>query len=188
MPTHWPSGPQIGAAGQPDRLQLGQRGADGGGADRALGQVHAHARDAGGLRVVAVHRAVDVDHQAARVGEDGEVAGVRHGARERLDHRRGGAQQRLVGLDCVAHGAGRHGVERDVVARLEAEFEAAAPRALDPGRQQGRGLGRAGVEHRLARLFDQGQPLLVGHRRGRGGQRVRGHGQQKNGLGQGPGW
>jgi hypothetical protein len=51
---------------QPHGLQLGQRRADGGGAHGAFGQVHAHARDAGGVRVVAVHRAVDIDHQTPR--------------------------------------------------------------------------------------------------------------------------
>ena len=89
---------------QPHRLQLGQRGADGGGAHGALRQVHPHAGDQVGPRVVPVDRAVDVDHHAAGVGEDGEVAGVGHGPRERLDHRRGGLQQRLVGVERAVAG------------------------------------------------------------------------------------
>ena len=91
---------------QPHGLQVGQRGADGGGAHGALGEVDPDAGDVGCVRVVPVHRAIDIDHQAARVGEDGEVAGVRHGARERLDDRRGRAQQGLVGFQGVVRSAG----------------------------------------------------------------------------------
>ena len=117
---------------QPHRLQLGQRGPDGGGAHGALRQVHPHTRDVGCLRVVPVHRAVHVDHHAAGVGEDGEVARVGHGPRERLDHRRRGPQQRLVGVDGVAHHAVRDRVERDGLVRVEAHAQAATPGAVDP--------------------------------------------------------
>ncbi len=111
-----------------------------------------------------VDRAVDVDHHAACVGEDGEVARVRHGAGKRLDHRSGGAQQGLVGFGGEVRRAAGDGVEGDVLLWFEADFQAAPPRTLNPGCQEGLAERGVGFEHGLARLLDQRQALLLRNR------------------------
>ena len=74
---------------QPDTLQFGQGGSNGGGTDAVLGQICAHAGDQMSARVSVVNGTPGMHHHAVRVGQNGEVAGVDNGAAEVFEHRFG---------------------------------------------------------------------------------------------------
>jgi hypothetical protein len=116
---------------QPHRLQLGERGADGGGAHCAFGQVHTHPRDQVGQAVVVVDGAIDIDDHTLGIGEDGEVAAIGHGPGQRLDHRSGGLNQRPAGLERLARGARGHRLETHALSGVFSHRQAAPPGPLD---------------------------------------------------------
>ena len=118
------------AAVQPDRLVLGQRRADGSGADRALRQVDADACDVPGVPVGcigAAGQAADVDDDAVGVGQDREIAGVGDGTRKAFDDgsRRGYQGVMLFG-DALCHSL-RNSIESDEVLRPLASVDATLP-------------------------------------------------------------
>lgn len=83
---------------QPHRLQFGQRGADGGGADGALRQVGADARDQAGAQIAGVDRAAGVQHDTVGIGQDGKVAGVGDRFAQTLHDALGRLQKALIGI------------------------------------------------------------------------------------------
>jgi len=123
---------EVFAAVQPDRVLLVQGGADGRGADAVLRQVDADACDDGGALVAAVDGAIDIDHHAGVVGQDGEVARIGKGPAQLLEDRARRLHQGVVGLGGLPHGLGRDGFEADAVGRPLALAQAALPRAGNP--------------------------------------------------------
>jgi len=165
------------AAVQPDRLLLGQRGADRAGADGALRQVDADAPDVARIaaRVVgAVGQHAEVDHDALGIGEHGEIAGVGDGARQAFDHRTRGRHQGAVALHHLALDAAAHGLEAHALLRLLAGLDAALPRAGDPGFDAAAGrnaeIGGIAMDQGLSGLGD-GQRAL-GCRQGVGSEHL----------------
>jgi hypothetical protein len=164
------------AAVQPHRFLLGQRGADGGGADRAFRKIDPDPADvprvaAGG--VGAVGQRAHVDHDAGGVGQDREIACVGNGAGQPGDHRPGGRDQRPVALGQFAHGRRGHRVEAHPLLRAAAGLDAALPGAGDPGVDA---QGAAGARHialeQLAPGLGNGQGALGRRRNDRGVHRA----------------
>ena len=118
---------------QPDRLQLGQGGADGGGAHGFFGQIHPHPGDHLGAAVLPVHRAVHVDHDAFGIGQDGEIAYVGNGPGQLHQHRLGRLHQGAAGFLHASHVLGRDGLKAHGLPRLQAHAQTALPRLGDPG-------------------------------------------------------
>ena len=121
---------------QPDWLQFGQRCANGGGADVALGQVGADAGDVVGAAVGAVNGAAGVHYDAIGVGEDGKVACVGNGMAELKQDRARRLHQRLVRLGGAAHLRLRDAVKHNPLLRPQAQVQAALPGLLNPVRDR----------------------------------------------------
>ncbi len=132
------------AAVQPDRLQLGQRRAYGGGAHARFRQVGAYARDHVGAAVGAVYAAVDVDHHAGLVGQDGEVTGVGNRVPQPLQYGLGGLHQLVVGILVAPCFGGGQDVEGGGLLGALAAGQAAQPGALYPAFQGRRGIAVPG--------------------------------------------
>ena len=151
------------SAVQPDRLQLGQCRADGGGAHGAFGQVHAHAGNHVGTPIAAVYRAVHVDHDALGIGEDGEVADVAHGPHQLGQHRPRGLHQGLAFLLHPAHARCTDGIKTHALSGRQAPVLATRPAALQPGRQLGHRLAAALMQQQLPGLGNGVHSVVRGH-------------------------
>ena len=143
---------------QPDRLQFGQRGANGRGADAALGQVGADAGDVVGAAVGAVNGAAGVDDDPVGVGEDGKVTGVGDGMAELQQDRLCRLHQLLVRFGGAAHLLFRDAVKHNPFLRPQAQAQAALPRLLNPVRDGADWQQRVLLQHGAARLGDAVQP------------------------------
>ena len=88
---------------QPNGLQLGQCGADGGSADCFFGQIDAYPGNHPGAAVLPVDRAVHVHDDALGVGQDGEIPDVGNGPRQFGQHRPGRLHQWAAGFLHAAH-------------------------------------------------------------------------------------
>ena len=105
--------------------------------------------------VVAVHRALHLDHHPACVGQQGKVVHARNGAGQLRQHGPGGSQQRGVLIGGALHGTGAEHVEGRLLRGPVPVGQATLPRAHDPGLDgQWRGLWLK-AEQRAARLCDQ---------------------------------
>ena len=108
--------------------------------------------------VVAVHRALHLDHHAACVGQQGEVVHARDGAGELRQHRPGGLQQRGVLVGRALHGGGADHIEGQWLRRLVPVGQATLPRAHDPGLD---GQKAVGPGHRRLQAGRSGQVIAV---------------------------
>ena len=152
---------------QPHRAQLAERGADGRGAHARLGQIDAAPGNGVRARVAVVHRAVDFEHHAARVRQEGKVAHATDRVRQVFQHRARRAQQAGVLIAAAAQGGGAHAVERQRPVRRASGLQAAAPGTRDPALDAGHGRGHPLRQQGVARLGDQG--AAVGRVEGRDG-------------------
>lgn len=71
---------------EPYRLQLGQRGTNGRGANAGFGQIGAYAGDQVGAWVSVVNGTAGIHHDALGIGQNGKVAGVDDRAGQTLQY------------------------------------------------------------------------------------------------------
>jgi hypothetical protein len=162
MPMQRPSGPnseEMLAAVQPDRLQLGEDGADGGRAHAVLGQVHADPGDEVSPAVGPVDRPVGVDHDAVLVGQHGEIAGAGQGPRQALQHRSRRQDQLPVLVDHAVPGLGRNQLETQLLVGQPAAGDAAAPGPFEPGLDCGRRATHFAAQHGAPGVADELEPV-----------------------------
>jgi hypothetical protein len=164
------------AAVQPHRFLLGQRGADGGSADRAFRKIDPDSADvprvaAGG--VGAVGQRTHVDHDAVGIGQDREIAGVGNGAGQAFDHRPGGRDQRPVALGQPRALADRLTGSKltRCCGRRPASMQRCQERVIQGSMRRALRARRIAVEQ-LAPGLGNGQGALGGRRNDRGIHRV----------------
>ena len=124
---------------QPNRSQLGQGSADGGGAYRLLGQVHTDTRNCFHPFVVAVDAAAHIQDHAFGVCQQSEKRGSCDGPAQAFDFGLRCLNKIALKVECAGNVCRRNRVKSHAVVRVQSIAEAATPAVGDPLGQCGGG-------------------------------------------------
>ena len=106
------------ASVQPHGSEFGERSADGGGANRLLGQVHTHACNGFYPFVVAVYAATHIQNNALGVSQQCKKRGACNGAAQALYFRLCSLDKITLKIECAGNVCSRYRIKSHAVVRV----------------------------------------------------------------------